>query len=57
MTNLTELEVVNLNGNNIHDISVLARLSKLSYLEIADNPIVDYSPLDDLSEEAEVIRD
>ncbi|MBQ8053758.1 MAG: leucine-rich repeat domain-containing protein [Lachnospiraceae bacterium] len=57
MTNLTELEVVNLNGNNIHDISVLARLSKLYYLEIADNPIVDYSPLDDLSEEAEVIRD
>ena len=57
MTNLTELEVVNLNGNNIHDISVLAHLSKLYYLEIADNPIVDYSPLDDLSEEAEVIRD
>ena len=46
-----------MNGNNIHDISVLRRLKKLHYLEVADNPIDDYSPIDDLPDGCEVIMD
>ena len=57
MANLKALEVVTLKGNNIHDISVLTQLPNLYHIEIADNPIDDYSPLDDLPEGATIVRD
>ena len=46
--NLTQLTEANLSWNRITDIMSLAHLNKLKWLEIHNNPIIDYQILDGL---------
>ncbi|MFW5799900.1 MAG: leucine-rich repeat domain-containing protein, partial [Spirochaetota bacterium] len=46
----TNLTVLNLNGNKISDISLLAELKNLKVLDIGHNKISDISPLSQLTE-------
>lgn len=49
LVNLTNLELLSLQGNGITDISSLAGLVNLRHLHIMDNHIVDFSPLAELT--------
>ena len=53
LTNLTQL---NLEGNNISDVSVLAGLTNLKWLDLTKNAISDFSPLAGLAETTSIAR-
>lgn len=49
IANLSQLEGLNLNGSMVEDISLLAGLQNLRMIQLARNPISDFSPLRALS--------
>ena len=55
VSSLTNLELLELHGNQIKDISPLAALINLKYLNISYNPITDYAPLKSLKK-VEIIQ-
>ena len=49
MANLTQLEWINLGGNSVEDITILATLTQLTFLRLDMNQIRDISPLANLT--------
>ena len=55
LAGLTELTRLELRRNKVSDVSTLAGLINLEYLDLRDNPIKDFSPLEALSQNTNIL--
>ena len=53
---MTELQVLSFSYNKVSDISVVKKFRNLQEIWLADNPVKDYSPLEELPDSTEVHR-
>ena len=53
---MEELQILSFRNNKVSDISVVKNFRNLQEIWLADNPVEDYSPLEELPDSTEVHR-